>query len=64
MSLLTCSRGQVLHHSREVVTIGVAVAEEEDVLVSPGQSVLAFWREGQPRGLDLTGRTISTVGIS
>ena len=62
--LHTRSRGQVLHHSRQVVTVGVTVAEEQDVLVSPGQSVLALGREGQPRGLDLAGRTIPSGGIS
>ena len=64
VSLLTCSSGQVLHHSREVVTVGVAVAEKEDVLVRPGQSVLTLSREGQACGLNLTCRTISTGRIS
>ena len=62
--LHTRSRGQVLHHSRQVVPVGVTVAEEQDVLVSPGQSVLALGREGQPRGLNLTGRAISSGRVA
>ena len=62
--LPTCSRGQVLHHARQVVTVGVAVAEEQDVLVISGQPLLTLLREGQPRGLDLTGGTITSGRIS
>ena len=62
--LPTCSRGQVLHHARQVVTVSVAVAQEEDVLVRPGQLLRALGGEGQPRGLNLTGRTISSGGVS
>ena len=62
--LPTCSRRQVLHHPRQVVTVGVAVAQEEDVLVSPGQPLLALVREGQPCGLDLTGGTLPSGGVA
>ena len=33
----TCSRGEAGHHAGEVVVVGVAVADEEDVLVILGQ---------------------------
>ena len=62
--LPTCSRGQVLHHSRQVVTVGVAVAQEEDVLVVPSQPLRTLLREGQSRGLNLTGRAISSGGVA
>ena len=63
-NLHTRSRGQVLHHPGQVVAVGVTVAEEEDVLVVPAQSLLALGREGQPRGLDLTGRAISSGRVA
>ena len=63
-NLHTRSRGQVLHHPGQVVAVGVTVAEEEDVLVVPAQSLLALGREGQARGLDLAGRPVSSGGKS
>ena len=59
--LHTRSRGQVLHHPGQVVTVGVTVANEEEVLVVPG---LTLGREGQSRGLDLAGRTVPSGGIA
>lgn len=61
---LTCSRGQVLHHAGQVIAVGVAVAQEQDVLVAPGQPVSALVREGQPRRLDMTGGAVPSGGVA
>ena len=60
----TCSSRQVAHHPREVVAVGVAVAQEEDVLVVPGQPLSALVREGEAGGLDLTGGTVTSGGVA
>ena len=60
----TCSSCQVCHHPREVVADGVAVAQEQDVLVVPGQPLSALVREGEAGGLDLTGGTVTSGGVA
>ena len=63
---------EIILHMRKVVHLGrqpigppgVAVAQEEDVLVVPSQPLRTLLREGQSRGLNLTGRAISSGGVA
>ena len=45
--IFTCSRGNVGDHAWKIVAVGVAVTNEEDVLVAPAQPVSAGVREGE-----------------
>ena len=50
---ITCSRSEVLDHAGEVIAVGVAVADEEDVLVALVELVAALGGVAIARGLHL-----------